>query len=148
MVGIEFEVKDSLFAIECAYPSDDDIERLTKVWFTSNEASWDLLVLEEDITSIIPSCWDGESEFLEASDSNMQAREEINQLIEYVLQKQKLVHFIIQTMCLMTEQAAIFNSFFNVMNSVRQKAVSLSAAVKEHDYAMLRTYLGWLPLDV
>eukprot|EP00957_Ditylum_brightwellii_P005281 402882-Ditylum_brightwellii.AAC.1 len=148
MVGMELEVKDSLLAIECAYPSEDDLERLPRIWLTNNEEPWDPSVLEEASSITISSCWDGESEFLEASDSNMQEQEEINQFEEYILQKQQLFQLFVQAMCLLTSGAAIFNSFFNVMNSVKQKAVSSSTAVKEQDYAMLRTYLGWLPLEV
>eukprot|EP00957_Ditylum_brightwellii_P004994 379704-Ditylum_brightwellii.AAC.1 len=34
------------------------------------------------------------------------------------------------------------------MQNVQEKVVSSSTAIKEHDYETLRTYLGWLPLDV
>jgi len=148
MVDMELEVKDGLLVIECAYPPEDDLERLPRVWLTSNEVPWDPSVLEEDSSITVPSCWDGESEFLEASDCNMQEQEEINQFGKDILQKQNSFQFFVQTMCLLTGGAAIFNSFFNVMNSMKQKAVSSSTAVKEQDYATLRIYLGWLPLEV
>ena len=95
MVDMELEVKDGLLAIECAYPSEDDLERLPRVWLTSNEVPWDPSVLEEDSSITIPSCWDGESEFLEASDRNMQGQEEINQFGEYILQKQNSFQFFV-----------------------------------------------------
>eukprot|EP00957_Ditylum_brightwellii_P135436 10326723-Ditylum_brightwellii.AAC.1 len=70
MVDMELEVKE---------------ERLPRVWLTSTELPWDPSMLGEDNNIIVTLCWNGESEFLEASDSNMQDQEEINQFENYIL---------------------------------------------------------------
>ena len=92
----------------------------------------------------VPLCWDGESEFEEANNNNVQEQDEKNQFEDYILWTQKATKFFIQTLCMITCGNVIYQAFANVM----KKATSASTAIKEHDYEKLQTLLGWLPLEV
>eukprot|EP00957_Ditylum_brightwellii_P034735 2632613-Ditylum_brightwellii.AAC.1 len=78
MIDLDLEVKDGLLALECNYPSDKDLLELPWVWLTNNEQPWDPSVLEEDSAITVPSCWDGESEFLLATNQEPDPPEEIS----------------------------------------------------------------------
>ena len=88
MIDLDLEVKDGLLALECHYPSDKDLQDLPRVWLTNNEVPWDPNVLEEDTSITVPSCWDGESEFLLATNTKPDAPNNINKFGEYHFQNQ------------------------------------------------------------
>ena len=85
MVDLELEVKDGLLAIECAYPSEKDLQELPRVWLTSNETEWDPSVLDKEDGITVTSCWDGTSEFITASRVDAQQEEEVNQFNSYII---------------------------------------------------------------
>ena len=144
MLDIELDVKDGLLAIDCAYPTEKELRELPRVWLTDNEVPWDPAVLESEENITIPSCWDGESEFMVACDKNAQETEEINQFGEYIMHQQKATTFLVQTLSWITGGSFLYHTFNNVM----EKAVSASSAVKKRDYEKYRPLLGWLPLEV
>eukprot|EP00957_Ditylum_brightwellii_P102920 7844179-Ditylum_brightwellii.AAC.1 len=41
MLDLELTAKDGLLAIECAYPSQKDLDELPRLWLTSNETPRD-----------------------------------------------------------------------------------------------------------
>eukprot|EP00957_Ditylum_brightwellii_P126348 9631850-Ditylum_brightwellii.AAC.1 len=61
---MQLDVKDGLLAVEYSYPSEKDLDELPRVWLISNEVPWDPKILDVDESLTVPSCWDGESEFL------------------------------------------------------------------------------------
>eukprot|EP00957_Ditylum_brightwellii_P049756 3773090-Ditylum_brightwellii.AAC.1 len=75
---MDLEVKDGLLAIECSYPSGDDLHDLPRVWLTGNEVPWDPTILDEESSIRVPLCWDGESEFEEAKNNDVQEQDERN----------------------------------------------------------------------
>eukprot|EP00957_Ditylum_brightwellii_P098541 7506643-Ditylum_brightwellii.AAC.1 len=66
MLGIKLNVKDGLLTVECSYPSKKAFDELPRIWLTCNEVPWDQKILEADKSLTVPSCWDGDSEFLVA----------------------------------------------------------------------------------
>ena len=85
LLDMQLDVKDGLLTIECQYPSDKDLEELPRVWLTDNEKPWDPKILDQDDSIRVPSCWDGESEFIAASNEIVQ-EQEMNRFDSYVLQ--------------------------------------------------------------
>eukprot|EP00957_Ditylum_brightwellii_P030769 2331419-Ditylum_brightwellii.AAC.1 len=71
---MNLEVKDGLLAIECSYPSNDDLCDLSRVWLTGNEVPWDPTSLDEENDIRILLCWDGESEFEGANNNDAGTR--------------------------------------------------------------------------
>eukprot|EP00957_Ditylum_brightwellii_P105665 8057852-Ditylum_brightwellii.AAC.1 len=59
MLDIDLEVKDGLLAIECSYPSNDDLHELPRVWLMGNEVPWDPTILDEESNIRVLLCWDG-----------------------------------------------------------------------------------------
>jgi hypothetical protein len=144
MLDMDLQVKDGLLAIECSYPSNDELHDLPRVWLTGNEVPWDPTILDEEGNIKVLLCWDGESEFEEAKNNDVKEQDERNQFEDYILRMQKATKFFIQTLCMITCGNAIYQACANVM----EKATSASTAIKEHDYEILWTLLGWLPLEV
>eukprot|EP00957_Ditylum_brightwellii_P041089 3111221-Ditylum_brightwellii.AAC.1 len=72
------EVKDWFLDSECSYPSDNDLHDLLRVWLTGNKVPWDPTILDEESDMRIPLCWDGEPEFDNASNYDVQEQDEIN----------------------------------------------------------------------
>eukprot|EP00957_Ditylum_brightwellii_P200687 15298492-Ditylum_brightwellii.AAC.1 len=141
---MDLQVKDGLLAIECSYPSNDDLRDLPRVWLTGNEVPWDPTILDEESNVTVPLCWDGESEFEDANNNDMQEQDERHQFEDCILRTQKATKFFVQTLCMITGGNAIYQACANVI----KKATSASTAIKEHGYEKLRTLLGWLPLEV
>eukprot|EP00957_Ditylum_brightwellii_P029318 2216399-Ditylum_brightwellii.AAC.1 len=73
---MDLKVKDGLLAIECSYPSNDNLRELPRVWLTGNEVPWDPTILDEEDNIKVLLCWDGESEFDEASNNDVQEQDE------------------------------------------------------------------------
>eukprot|EP00957_Ditylum_brightwellii_P193529 14737517-Ditylum_brightwellii.AAC.1 len=48
MLDMDLEVKDGLLAIECSYPSNDDLRDLPRVWLMGNKVPWDPTILDEE----------------------------------------------------------------------------------------------------
>eukprot|EP00957_Ditylum_brightwellii_P021250 1602940-Ditylum_brightwellii.AAC.1 len=67
---MDLEVKDGILAIECSYPSNDDLHYLPRVWLMRNEFPWDPTILDEENNIRVLLCWDGESEFEEANSND------------------------------------------------------------------------------
>eukprot|EP00957_Ditylum_brightwellii_P100783 7681974-Ditylum_brightwellii.AAC.1 len=97
MVDMELEVKNRLLAIECSYPLEEDLDKLPRVWLTSNKIAWDPRILEEDDYLTIPSCWGGESEFMLAASVDKQVNK-INKFGEYYLQNQQATIFMMKAL--------------------------------------------------
>eukprot|EP00957_Ditylum_brightwellii_P004202 319908-Ditylum_brightwellii.AAC.1 len=72
MLDMDLQVKDGLLAIECSYPSSDDLQDLPRVSLTGNEFPWDPTILDEESNIQVLLCWYGESEFDEASSNGVQ----------------------------------------------------------------------------
>eukprot|EP00957_Ditylum_brightwellii_P023821 1797646-Ditylum_brightwellii.AAC.1 len=144
MLDMDLQVKDGLLTIECSYPSSDDLQELQRVWLMGNEVPWDPTILDEESNIQVPLCWDGESEFEEANNSNVQEQDERNQFEDYILRTQKATTFFVQTLCMINYGNAIYQAYANAV----EKATSASTAIKAHDYEKLPTLLGWLPLEV
>eukprot|EP00957_Ditylum_brightwellii_P203611 15335430-Ditylum_brightwellii.AAC.2 len=72
MSDMDLEVKDGLLAIVCSYPSNDDLRDLPRVWLTENKVPWDSTILDEESNVRVPLYRDGESEFEEANNSDVQ----------------------------------------------------------------------------
>jgi hypothetical protein len=118
MIDLELEVKDGLLAIECSYPTEKDLEELSRVWLTNNKQHWDPRILEEDESITIPSCWDGESEFMLATTVDAQEQDAINQFGNYYLQNQRATLFMLKAFGLMSVGTALYNTF----NDVKEKS--------------------------
>eukprot|EP00957_Ditylum_brightwellii_P174242 13265590-Ditylum_brightwellii.AAC.1 len=73
---MDLQVKDALLATECSYPSSDDLRDLPRVWLTGNEAPWDPTILDEESDIKVSLYWDGESEYDEASNNDVQEQDE------------------------------------------------------------------------
>eukprot|EP00957_Ditylum_brightwellii_P187394 14271840-Ditylum_brightwellii.AAC.1 len=65
ILDIDLEEKDGLLAIECSYPSNDDLHYLPRLWLMGNEPPRDHAILDEENSIRVLLCWDGESEFEE-----------------------------------------------------------------------------------
>eukprot|EP00957_Ditylum_brightwellii_P003914 298441-Ditylum_brightwellii.AAC.1 len=89
ILDTNLEVKDELPAIECSYPSGDNLHDLLRVWLTGNEVPWDPTILDEESNVVVCSCWDGKSKFDEANTNDIQEQDKINQFEDYILQMQK-----------------------------------------------------------
>eukprot|EP00957_Ditylum_brightwellii_P027810 2102894-Ditylum_brightwellii.AAC.1 len=100
MLDIYLKMKDGLLDIECSYPSDNDWHNLPRVWLTGNEVPWDPTILDGESDVIVPLCWDGESEFDEANNNDMQEQYERNQFEDCILQTQKAAKFSVHTLCM------------------------------------------------
>eukprot|EP00957_Ditylum_brightwellii_P097703 7441100-Ditylum_brightwellii.AAC.1 len=48
VLDMDLQVKDDFLAIECSYPSNDDLCDLLRVWLTGNEVPWDPTILDEE----------------------------------------------------------------------------------------------------
>eukprot|EP00957_Ditylum_brightwellii_P162695 12389112-Ditylum_brightwellii.AAC.1 len=70
MLDMDLQVKDGLLAIECSYPSIDDLRDLSRVWLVGNEVPCDPTILDEESDIQVLLCWDGESEFEEANSND------------------------------------------------------------------------------
>eukprot|EP00957_Ditylum_brightwellii_P065560 4972825-Ditylum_brightwellii.AAC.1 len=90
---MDLEVKDGLLVIECSYPSDNDLHELPRVWLIGKKVLWDPTILDQESNIRVPLCWDGESEFEEASNNDEQEQDERNQFEDYILQTQKATKF-------------------------------------------------------
>eukprot|EP00957_Ditylum_brightwellii_P089680 6829501-Ditylum_brightwellii.AAC.1 len=62
-----------------------------------NEVPWDPTILDEESNIRVPLYWDGESEFEEANNNDVQEQDERNQFEDYILRTQKATTFLIQT---------------------------------------------------
>eukprot|EP00957_Ditylum_brightwellii_P051207 3881701-Ditylum_brightwellii.AAC.1 len=133
MLDMDLEVKDGLLAIECSYPSSDDMCDLPRLWLTGNEVPWDPTILDEESDIKVPLYWDGESEFEAANINGVQEQDERNQFEDYILWTQKATKFFVQNLCVVTCGNAIYQTCANVM----EKATSASIAIKEHNYEKL-----------
>eukprot|EP00957_Ditylum_brightwellii_P068935 5232391-Ditylum_brightwellii.AAC.1 len=142
MIDLDLEVKDGLLPLECHYPPEKDLLELPWVWLTSNKLPWDPSVLEEDSSITVPSCWDGESKFLLATNTELDSPEEINRFGEYHLQNQQANLFLVHAVTYLA--IATFNSFQNIT----ERVVSHSSEPKAKDYESVCPLLGWLPLEV
>lgn len=69
-------MKEGLLSVEYHYPSDQNINKLTRVWLTSNEQSWNPKIFENEENVTITSFWDGIYEFQEAINSILVNEEE------------------------------------------------------------------------
>ena len=56
------------------------------------------------------------------------------------LQRQKATTFMIQAL----EFVGINTALYNVFNNIRERVVSASTALQNHDYETMRPLLGWL----
>ena len=77
-LDMPLDVTDGLLAIECEYPSDEEMNTLPRVWVTSNAQPWDPNTLNSDDDIVIPSCWDGISP-LSTLDENTPVQLGLNQ---------------------------------------------------------------------
>eukprot|EP00957_Ditylum_brightwellii_P178941 13631288-Ditylum_brightwellii.AAC.1 len=114
MVDLDLKVKDGLLAVQCYYPTNKDIEELPRVWLTKNEVPWDPSVLDKDESITIPSCWDGESEFMLASNVEKDSPDEINRFGDHYLQNQHAMLFFLKAASFLNLTSVIFNSFNNI----------------------------------
>eukprot|EP00957_Ditylum_brightwellii_P053490 4053862-Ditylum_brightwellii.AAC.1 len=142
MIDLDLEVKDGLLALKCNYPSDKDLLELPWVWLTNNKQPWDPSVLEEDSAIIVPSCWNGESEFLLATNQEPDPPEKISCFGEYHLQNQQATLFLIHAVTYLV--ITTVNSFQNIT----EKIVSHTSKPIKKDYESVQPLLGWLPLEV
>eukprot|EP00957_Ditylum_brightwellii_P033093 2508575-Ditylum_brightwellii.AAC.1 len=78
MLDTDLEVKDGLLAIECSYPSNNDLHKLPRVWLMGNEVLWDPTILDEESNVRVTLYWDGESEFEGANNNDVQEQDERN----------------------------------------------------------------------
>eukprot|EP00957_Ditylum_brightwellii_P002386 183059-Ditylum_brightwellii.AAC.1 len=78
-----------------------------------NEVPWDPNILDEESGIKVLLCWDGESEFDETSNNDVQDQEERNQFEDYILQMQKAIKFFVQTLCMITCGNAIYQACAN-----------------------------------
>ena len=143
-IDLNLEVKDGLLFIQCSYPSEKDLNDLPRVWLTNDEVPWDPKVLEEEDTITIPSCWDGESEFLLATNTESEEPSTINSLGDYHLQNLRATLYLLQTIYPLKIPPTIYRTQHNI----QKKIVSASTLIKKLNYEELRTLLGWLPLEV
>ena len=61
LIDLKLFFKDSLFSVECKFPSEIDIEELRRVWLTGNEFPWNPNIFEDKESTRVPTCWDGVS---------------------------------------------------------------------------------------
>eukprot|EP00957_Ditylum_brightwellii_P030518 2311401-Ditylum_brightwellii.AAC.1 len=117
---MDLKVKNGLLAIECSYPLEKDLEELPGSWLTSNKLPRDPSVFDEDDFVTVPSCWDGEPEFMLATNTDTQEQDKINQFGDYFLQNQQATTFMVRALGLITLGTALFKTF----NNIKEKAIS------------------------
>lgn len=143
MADIQLEARDGLLAIECQYPTEDEVASLPRVWLTSDSEPWDPRVLDADDDIVVTSCWDGVSDFEKATKNTQAEMENFGTYQTFVTCQRSIA-------TTMLEAAGLFflgNMVYQVCQNVATAVTTPIIRKKPVDYEKYRPCLGWLPLE-
>ena len=84
-MDIQFDVKFRSLAIECFYPSEQDLNLLSTVWLTNDNTLCDPSTLDFNEDLIVTLCYNGSSSSVVTSDFTSQEYEGINCFDTYAI---------------------------------------------------------------
>ena len=149
-MDLQLEVRDGLLAIDCEYPSDDDIASLPRVWLTGNDVPWDPRVLDEDDGVVIPPCWDGVSPLTTVTENTWNELCGYSNYLKFMSCQQRMVQTVVEASGLLLLANMLkfcTNSLCSTAHKLNSRVMTPSVREPKRDYEKYRPMLGWFPLE-